>query len=107
MYYFGARFYEARISRWISTDKYLERYLPIKANEDITKLPGEGGIYNSINIDSYNYGNNNPIRYIDPDGNSIWDTICETIRNIFTTSTVTQQEEDDALHGRGNYQSPI
>ena len=107
LYYFGARYYDAKISRWISVDKYLERYLPNNGNVDITKLPGNGGIYNLINIDLYNYGKNNPIRYIDPDGNSTWDKICETIRSIFITSTVTQQEENDALHGRGSYQSPI
>ena len=29
---------------------------------------GEGGIYNSINLNLYHYGNNNPISYKDPDG---------------------------------------
>jgi len=107
LYYFGARYYDARISMWVSTDKYLEQYLPLKGNDNITKLPGNGGVYTSINMDVYNYGNENPLRYIDPDGNSALDKILDYIRNIFTTSTVTQQQEDDALHGRGNYQSPL
>ncbi|MGB4268284.1 MAG: RHS repeat-associated core domain-containing protein [Spirochaetota bacterium] len=69
LYYFGARYYDARMNRWVSTDKYLERYLPIKGNEDITKLPGNGGVYSTININLYHYGGNNPIIFIDPDGN--------------------------------------
>ena len=107
LYYFGARYYDARVERWISTDKYLERYLPIKGNEDITTLPGNGGVYRSINLDIYNYGNDNPIRYIDPDGNSILDKIIECVRKIFEDDIASQQDEDDALHGKGNYQSPI
>jgi len=107
LYYFGARYYDARIGRWISTDKYLEQYLPLKGNVDITKLPGNGGVYRSINLDTYNYGNDNPIRYVDPDGNSTWDKVVECIRHIFETNVVSQQDEDDALHGKGNYQSPI
>ncbi|MGB4269684.1 MAG: RHS repeat-associated core domain-containing protein [Spirochaetota bacterium] len=30
LYYFGARYYDAKISRWISTDPALEKYLPTK-----------------------------------------------------------------------------
>jgi len=68
LYYFGARYYDARMSRWISTDKYLERYLPIKGNVELDNLPGMGGVYNSINLDLYCYVRGNPILYLDPDG---------------------------------------
>jgi len=107
LYYFGARYYDAQVSRWISADKYLELYLPMKGNVDITKIPGNGVVYRSINLDAYNYGNDNPIRYIDPDGNSTWDKVVECIRHIFENDVASQQAEDDALHGKGNYQSPI
>ena len=59
LYYFGARYYDARISRWISTDPALLLYVSGKPN---------GGVFNPVNIDLYKYGNNNPIRYYDPDG---------------------------------------
>lgn len=45
LYYFGARYYDARLSRWLSTD----------------------AAYSSL--DFYNYCNHNPVMYIDPDGN--------------------------------------
>ncbi len=48
MYYYGARYYEPRLSLWMSTDPMQEKY---------------------PNINSYCYTNNNPIKYIDPDGN--------------------------------------
>ena len=49
MYYYGARYYEPRLSLWMSTDPY---------DEDFP------------NITSYAYCNNNPIILTDPDGNS-------------------------------------
>jgi len=73
LYYFGARYYDARIGRWISTDPALEEYFPIAPKDKESKkynenLPGMGGIYNVANMDVYHYGKLNPIIYIDPDG---------------------------------------
>lgn len=48
MYYYGARYYEPRICLWISVDKLSE--------ED-------------LRISSYCYTDNNPIKYLDLDGN--------------------------------------
>ena len=50
MYYYGARYYEPRISLWLSVDQLQE------------KRP---------NISTYCYTANNPIKFVDPDGNDI------------------------------------
>ena len=37
---------------------------------------GEGGIYNTVNLNVYHYAGNNPVKYIDPDGRVLetpWD----------------------------------
>ena len=56
MYYYGARYYEPRISLWISSDLLEEQF---------------------ADYSTYAYAHNNPIKYIDPDGNipieTIWD----------------------------------
>ncbi len=52
--YFGARYYEAGLSVWLSVDPLSDRYL--------SHTP-------------YNYMMNNPVRLVDPDGRSV---ICET-----------------------------
>jgi len=73
LYYYGARYYDAQLSRWVSTDPALNEYLPVPPNNDKAKernknLPGMGGVFNSTNINLYHYVTNNPVKYYDPDG---------------------------------------
>ena len=67
LYYFGARYLDPQTSRWMSADIALATYLPT-AGGDKNKLPGQGGVYNPINLNLYNYSGNNPLSYKDPDG---------------------------------------
>ena len=63
LYYYGARYLDPRMSRWISADPAMNtgEYF---SNPDA----GMGGIYNHVNFNLYHYAGNNPINYTDPDG---------------------------------------
>ncbi|MBP5402883.1 MAG: hypothetical protein J6Y36_06980 [Treponema sp.] len=61
LYYFGARYYDAKYSMWISTDPAISDFMSGSTS-------GLGGIFNSTNFNLYHYANNNPIKYVDPDG---------------------------------------
>ncbi len=50
---FGARIYDPRIGRWLSRDAFARDYVPIS---------------------SYVFALNNPIYFVDPDGNTIYDS---------------------------------
>jgi RHS repeat-associated protein len=63
MHYFGARYYDSKTSRWVSPDPAYSEYL----NSD----KGMGGIYNPVNSQVYHYAGNNPLKYVDPDGNEL------------------------------------
>ncbi|MDD7416390.1 MAG: RHS repeat-associated core domain-containing protein, partial [Spirochaetales bacterium] len=74
LYYYGARYLDPKYSRWLSTDPALGDYIPQapisdEARKNNQNLPGMGGIFNHINCNLYAYGANNPVHYIDPDGN--------------------------------------
>ena len=47
LYYYGARYYDAKSSVWLSVDPKMDKY---------------------PNLSSYNFSGNNPIIYVDPDG---------------------------------------
>ncbi|MCL2130053.1 MAG: hypothetical protein FWH35_06860, partial [Treponema sp.] len=73
LYYYGARYLDPKRSRWISTDPAMGEYIPgAPVNDEARKrngnLPGMGGVYNLLNLHTYAYTHNNPIKMKDPDG---------------------------------------
>jgi RHS repeat-associated protein len=73
LYYYGARYLDPKTSRWLSGDPALGEYLPSAPLGDEAKkrnqnLPGQGGVFNYVNLHVYHYAGNNPVKYVDPDG---------------------------------------
>jgi RHS repeat-associated protein len=73
LYYYGARYLDPRVSRWLSADPAVGEYIPEAPVDDEARrrngnLPGMGGIYNLVNLHLYHYAGNNPVKYTDPDG---------------------------------------
>ena len=77
---FGARYYDPKVVTWLSTDPALEHYIPrasqlffpIEPLLPEMNLAGLGGIYNSKNMNVYQYTLCNPVKFIDKDGNAAW-----------------------------------
>ena len=61
--YYGARYLDMKASLWLSAD-------PLMMKEDFFDEPEStnGGAFNSFNLASYTFSYNNPVKYIDPDG---------------------------------------
>jgi len=67
LYYYGARYLDPKTGRWLSGDPAMGEYLP-SSGQEAGKLPGQGGVFNYVNLHSYHYAGNNPVKYADPDG---------------------------------------
>jgi len=73
LYYYGARYLDPKTSRWLSGDPAMGEYFPSAPVNDETRkrnqnLPGQGGVFNHVNLHAYHYAGNNPVKYVDPDG---------------------------------------
>jgi RHS repeat-associated protein len=73
LYYYGARYLAPKTSRWLSGDPAMGEYLPVAPVSDEARkhngnLPGQGGVFNYVNLHAYHYAGNNPVKYTDPDG---------------------------------------
>jgi RHS repeat-associated protein len=73
LYYYGARYLDPKTSRWLSGDPAMGEYFPSAPVSDEARkhngnLPGQGGVFNYVNLHAYHYAGNNPVKYRDPDG---------------------------------------
>jgi len=59
LYYFGARYYDPRVSVWVSVDPIFEKYLSRKE---------KSAIFFPVALGVYSYSNSSPIVFIDPNG---------------------------------------
>ncbi len=96
--YYGARYYGAKLSRWISVDPPLitGECLP-QPGGDGSQLPDLGGVFNPINLDAYQYGGMNPVKYIDAGGNAMnmfWNMASGEVKAVMSLQ--------NALVGKGN-----
>jgi RHS repeat-associated protein len=109
-YYYGARYLDPRTSRWLSGDPALGDYIPAApVNDEVKKnngnLPGQGGVFNLVNLHVYHYAGNNPVKYVDPDGredeswfSGVINSIKNTANNIYEKVTESHFEGRDALN---------
>lgn len=70
LYYYGARYYDPRLSLWTATDP-LSGFNPIFEVDHYFDGDHNGGIYNSFNHATYSYCYQNPIKLIDPNGKQV------------------------------------
>jgi RHS repeat-associated protein len=99
LYYYGARYLDPKTSRWISGDPALGEYIPVAPVNDEAKkrngnLPGQGGVFNYVNLHVYHYAGNNPVKYTDPDGNDLKLVVSKSQGTMEITRTGTNKNDN-------------
>ncbi|SHL42830.1 SpvB/TcaC N-terminal domain-containing protein [Flavobacterium chilense] len=79
--YYGARYYDAKTSLWLNVDP-LAVYNPVMESQFYVDGQHNGGVFNDMNLNSYGYCYQNPIRYIDPNGKQV-DRVKHKIVNAY------------------------
>jgi len=72
-YYFGARYYDPKVSVWVSTDPALQNSLKSNKKEE------KNMVYSSKLFNNYIYSSYNPISMIDPDGKKDYEFHADTV----------------------------
>ena len=70
LYYYGARYYNPRISNWLSVNP-IALWNPVQETEHYVEGQHNGGVFNPQNLSVYGYTYQNPIGYIDPNGKQV------------------------------------
>jgi RHS repeat-associated protein len=68
LHYFDARYFDSTIGRFTSPD-------PVSAMNPFTSRVNYALLTDPQRLNPYAYGLNNPNRYVDPDGNIVWDLV--------------------------------
>ena len=74
LYYYGARYYDPRVSIWLSADPMQEKY---------------------PNVSSYAYCANNPVKFVDLHGDSIWYTKNDDVITMHVIGKVINHSHDN------------
>jgi len=75
LYFYGARYYDPEIGRFISADTIVQR------------------LYDPQSLNRYSYCRNNPLKYTDPTGHSWWSDFWDKVEEFF----------EDAVEDVGNF----
>jgi len=101
LYYFGARYYDARTSVWQSPDPILGSYLDGDPN---------GGVFVSMNLSVYTYTYNSTVKYTDPTGECP-DCVVGAVKGVYKMTKnyhhMKQENiagQDKFFHGKANWE---